>query len=306
MRKTPPANISLSGFDAIFQPTVAQPKDPEDCERIVNIPLAELHPPEFHPFQIRDDAAMQRLVRSVEQYGVREPGLARPRRDGAGTSCTGYELVAGNRRKRACEIAGIPDLPVIIREMNDDEAAIAMVDSNIEQRDLLFSERAWAYRVKLEALSHRGVKSEKPGELSVEVLCAQTGEKKSQVYRLIQLTELVPALLDRVDDGKIKLSPALELSHLSRMDQTAIADCLVRFDMRPSLPKAKRLREAAVDGGLTPHIIESILTEPKKETGKPNPAYERFSGYFPEAFTDQQMEKVIIGLLEGWRKKQAG
>ncbi len=223
--------LALAGYDAIFEPTVPAPLAPADGERVVILPHAVLHPPEFHPFGIRDDLAMQRLVRSVKQYGVREPGLARPRKDG------GYELLAGNRRKYASEIAELPGLPVIIREMDDDEAAIAMVDSNLEQRALLYSERAWAYRVKLEAMNHRGVKSATPGQLSVDILCEQTGEKKSQVYRLIQLTELVPALLDRVDDGRIKFNPAVKLAVLSRTDQTAIADCLARYDMRPSMPK---------------------------------------------------------------------
>ncbi len=293
-------NLALASYDAIFASTVPSAESIMEAERVVNVPLSELYAPEFHPFGVRDDSAMERLVKSVTQYGVREPGIARPRAD------NGYELLSGNRRKRACEIAGFPDMPVIIREMDDDEAAIAMVDSNIEQRDLLISERAWAYRVKLEAMSHRGIKSETPGQLSVDILCEQTGEKKSQIYRLIQLTELVPALLDRVDEGKIKFNPAVTLAGLSRTDQIAVADFLAKHDMRPSLPKAHKLREAARNGGLTIPVIESILVEPKKDDEKTGPLSERFSGYFPKAYTDGQMEKVIIGLLESWRKVQSG
>jgi ParB family chromosome partitioning protein len=181
-----------------------------DSERIIEVRLEELYPSENHPFQVNDDESMQKLVRSIKQYGVREPGLARPRIDG------GYELLAGNRRKRACELAGISTLPVIIREMNDDEAAIAMVDSNLERREkLLFSEKSCAYRVKLEALNHRGAKSDSPRQLSVDILCEQTGESKNQIFRIVRLTELIVDLIDKVDEGKLAFNPAVELSYLS-------------------------------------------------------------------------------------------
>ena len=292
-------NLALAGLDAIFQPTVSLPTAINTSgEYITELPLNELHPPEFHPFQIRDDEAMTRLVNSVKQYGVREPGLVRPREDNS------YELIAGNRRKRACEIAGIETMPVIIREMDDDEAAIIMVDSNLEQRELLYSERAWAYRVKMDALNHRGRKSDNPGELSVEILCEQTGEKKNTIYRLISLTELVPALLDRVDIGAVKFGPAVELSNLSRTEQTTVADCLEQYDMRPSLSQAKKLRKESKDGKLTIYLIESILTEPKKDVNKGKASLERFSGYFPADYTPNQMEKIIIRLLESWQKAQ--
>ncbi len=297
-RKPTSGDISLSGFDDIFQSTVPTPEMQTDGGRVVHIPLGELYPPEFHPFQIREDAAMQRLVRSVERYGVREPGLVRPRAEG------GYELVAGNRRKRASEIAGKPTLPVIVKNMDDDEAAIAMVDSNLEQRELLYSERAWAYRVKLEALNHRGVKSETPGELSVDILCEQTGEKKNTVYRLIRLTELIPSLLDKVDAGTLKFNPAVALSYLTRTEQAMVADYLAQSEIRPSLSKANKLREAAKDAALSVSMIETILTEPKVDARKANPTYERFICYFPESYTEQQMETVIEGLLQGWHKNQ--
>jgi len=184
-------------------------------ERIIEISLEELHPPEFHPFHVNDDEAMERLTLNIKQYGVREPGLVRPRTDG------GYELLAGNRRKRACELAELPTMPVIIREMTDSDATIAMVDSNLEQREkLLYSEKAWAYKVKMEALNHNGVKAEMH---SVEVLVAQTGESKNQIFRLIRLTELVCTLLDKVDTKQLAFNPAVELSYLSQAEQTAVA-----------------------------------------------------------------------------------
>ncbi len=297
-RKSVSASLALSGFDDLFQSTIPTPEMQTDSGRIIHLPLGELHPPEFHPFQIREDAAMQRLVRSVERYGVREPGLARPRSEG------GYELVAGNRRKRASEIAGKPTLPVIVKDMDDDEAAIAMVDSNLEQRELLFSEKAWAYRVKLEALNHRGVKSETPGELSVDILCEQTGEKKNTIYRLIRLTELIPSLLDKVDAGTLKFNPAVALSYLTRTEQAMVADYLAQSEMRPSLSKANKLREAAKNETLSVCMIETILTETKKGEEKAAPPYERFVRYFPESYTEQQMETVIDGLLQSWHKNQ--
>ena len=199
MRKTT-GSLALAGYSDIFNVGA-------DGEVIREIQLAELFPPEFHPFQVNDDEAMQSLAESVKLYGIREPGLARPRAEG------GYELLSGNRRKLACELAGLTTLPVIVRELGDDDAAIAMVDSNLQQREkLLFSERAWAYRIKMEALNHNGVKADMH---SVEVLALQTGEKRSQIFRLIRLTELVVDLLDNVDARKLAFNPAVELSYLS-------------------------------------------------------------------------------------------
>jgi ParB family chromosome partitioning protein len=240
---------------------------------------------------------MERLVESVSKRGILTPCLTRPRNEG------GYELVAGNRRKRACELAGIAAMPVIIRDMDDDEAAIIMVDTNLTQREkLLYSEKAWAYRVKMEALNHRGIKSDTPGQLSVEILAEQTGDSKTQIYRFIQLTELVPASMDRLDAGGLKINPAFELSYLSRTEQTMVADHMTQYQMRPSLTKAKKLREASKDGNLTSDMIESILIEIGEAANKPNPIIERFSGYFPADYTEKQMEKIIVKLLESWQR----
>ena len=210
-------NTALAGFGDIFQPTAepiasvnADPFVAASGETVVEISLEELHPPEFHPFQVNDDLSMERLIKNIKQYGVREPGLVRPRTGDNGNP-DGYELLCGNRRKRACELAETPTMPVIIRELDDDSAAIAMVDSNLEQREkLLLSEKAWAYRVKLEALNHQGVKSDIPGQLSVDILAEQTGESKTQIFRLIRLTELIITLLDKVDTKQIAFNPAIE------------------------------------------------------------------------------------------------
>ena len=192
--------LALDVFDDIFK--TGAPSGDILGERIIEAPITELFPPEFHPFRVVDNFAMARLVKSIKNYGVREPGIVRPRTEG------GYELISGNRRKRACELAGVYGLPVIVREMDDDDAAIAVVDCNLEHREqLLFSEKAWAYRIKLEALNHRGAKSEEPGELSVQVLCEQTGESKNQIFRLIRLTYLVPDLSDKVDVKKLLSIP---------------------------------------------------------------------------------------------------
>ena len=242
-KKTGIGNLTLAGYNDLFSSTVsngtaeltntntdtidsknATTHDP-NSERITEIPLSELHPPEFHPFQVNDDEAMDRLVKSVKQYGVREPGLARPRADG------GYELLCGNRRKRASELSDLLTMPVIIRELDDNSAAIAMVDSNLEQREkLLYSERAWAYRVKLEALNHQGVKSCTPGQLSVDILCEQTGESKNQIFRLVRLTELIVALIDRVDAKQLAFNPAVELSYLSQTEQTTVATMMDMYE----------------------------------------------------------------------------
>jgi len=195
MRNSTNGNLALAGYNDIFNVGIS------DGERVEEIALIELHAPEFHPFQVNNDEAMNRLVRSIKQYGVREPGLARPRTEG------GYELLAGNRRKMACELAGMLTLPVVIRNLNDDEAAITMVDSNLQQREkLLYSEKAWAYRVKMEALNHNGIKSERH---SCDIMVEQTGESKNQIFRFIRLTELIPALLDKVDANKLAFNPAL-------------------------------------------------------------------------------------------------
>ena len=298
--------ISLTGHKDIFKST-AKPSiaGVTDGEIVVELPIEELHPPEFHPFQVNDDESMERLVKSIKKYGVREPGLVRPRADENGNP-DGYELLCGNRRKRACELAEIPTMPVIIRELDDDNAAIAMVDSNLEQREkLLLSEKAWAYRVKLEALNHQGVKSDIPGQLSVDILCEQTGESKTQIFRLIRLTELIITLLDKVDTKQIAFNPAIELSYLTQTQQTAVASAMEHHQIKPSLSQAKRLKELSQDEELTTELIYEILSETKKPPKGEPTGSARFRKYFPPEYSKKQMDDVIVTLLKSWRKEQA-
>ena len=289
-------NLALADYDDIFGTPAIQPKG----EQAVEVPLTDLYPPEFHPFNVFDDEAMTRLVRSVKKHGILEPGLVRPREDG------GYELICGNRRKRACELAELSTMPVFIREMDNDSADIEMVDSNLnmvesilEQRSaLLYSERAWAYRVKLEALNHKGIKGDK---LSVEVLAEQTGESKSQIFRIISLTELVPDLLDRVDSKKLAFNPAEKLSVLSRKEQAVVVDMMVKYDTKPNLSQADRLKKMKQDGTLTEGEIEKVLSEIKKPTNTGEMGTSKYRSFFPSGYSKKQMEAVIINLLTEWK-----
>jgi len=270
-------NLALAGYNDIFSSSTP---DNISGEQIVEIPLCELYPPEFHPFQVNDDESMQRLAQSVKQYGVREPGLVRPRANG------GYELLCGNRRKRACELADILTMPVIVRELNDDEAVIALVDSNLERREtLLYSEKAWAYRVKLEALNHRGAKSDTPGQLSVDILCEQTGESKNQIFRLVRLTELIAALIDKVDAKQLAFNPAVELSYLSISEQTAVVEATAKYDVKPSLSQAVRLKKMKQNGPLTVEAIDSVLSEAKRPPKSETTGAMQFRKYFPPNYS---------------------
>ena len=293
-------SLALVSYDDIF--SINEITVPANSEAVIELPLNRLHPPEFHPFQVRNDDAMKKTAESVKKYGVIVPGIVRPRTDGD------YELVAGNRRKFASELAGKGTMPVIVREMDDDEAVIIMVDTNLEQREsLLPSEKAWAYRMKLEALKHRGVVVDgiDIGTLSVTVVSEQAGESKSQIYRIIRLTELVPGLIDLVDAKKIAFNPAVELSYLSRKEQSGLLDAMAKYEATPSLPQAQRLKKLSQSKELTIEKIDSILAEEKKEPVKVTLTGSRLKEYFPQSYTPKQMEKVIMGLLESWHRKQA-
>ena len=236
--------LALASYDDIFR--ISDTVTEANTEKVIEMPLDRLYPPEFHPFQVRNDEAMKKTTESVKKYGVLVPGLVRSRADG------NYELIAGNRRKLASELAGRTTMPVIVREMDDDEAVIFMVDTNLEQREsLLTSEKAWAYRMKLEALKHRGIVVDgiDIGTLSVTVVSKQTGESKSQIYRIIRLTELVPGLIDLVDAKEIAFNPAVELSYLSRKEQSGLLDAMAKYEATPSLPQAQRLKKHSHDSG---------------------------------------------------------
>jgi ParB family chromosome partitioning protein len=286
------AVMKLTDFDSIFQ----ENRNADSGECVVMMDLEKLYPPEFHPFQVLDDAAMERLVKSIKRYGVREPGLVREREGG------GYELVSGNRRKRACELAGLAVMPVIIRDMSDDDAAIAMVDANLEQREqLLPSEKAWAYRVKLEALNHSGRKGE---GLSVEILVEQTGESKNQIFRLVRLTELVPELMDKVDAKQLAFNPAVELSYLKRTEQIIVYRAMEKFAIKPSLSQSQKLKQISQEGDLDEITVEGILKTEKKPVGK-EVKLKGIQEFFPSDYSQRQMEAVIRGLLKNWVQKRA-
>jgi len=260
------------------------------------IPLDELHAPDIHPFRVQNDEQMTLLTESVKRFGVREPGLARPLADG------GYELLCGNRRKRACELAGLTEMPVIVRELDDDAAVITMIDSNLQARErILPSERAFAYKMKMDALNHNGVKGDCH---SCDVMAEQTGESVPQIFRYIRLTELVEVLLDKVDARQLSLTPAVELSHLSYDEQLIVIECMERYDVKPSLSQAVRLRKLKQAGTLTADKIDAMLAEEKKpNAGKPKGAL-RFRKFFPPEYSTEQIEVVIFDLLRKWRSNE--
>jgi ParB family chromosome partitioning protein len=290
-KPNPLNNIKLEKANGLFKSTVKQ----MDGESIVEIPLAELFAPEFHPFQVNHDEAMNRLAENIKRYSVREPGLVRPRADG------GYELLCGNRRKMACEIIGKDTLPVIIRELDDDSAVLAMIDSNLEQREkILPSEKAYAYQMKMEALNHNGVKGDMN---SVEVLVEQTGESKNQIFRLIRLTSLVNALLDRVDTKQLAFNPAVELSYLNQIEQTAVSSAMDKYEIKPSLSQAVRLKKMNQSGELTVELIDKILSEAKKPPKGEAKGSDRYRRFFPPNYSPKEIDKVIVELLTDWKAR---
>jgi ParB family chromosome partitioning protein len=289
--KTP---LVLAGFEDIFNAST-----PQNGEYVQSLLLTDLREPDPHPFAVRDDESMTILVESIQQYGVREPGLARPHPDG------GYELLCGNRRKRACELAGFTEMPVIVRELTNEQAILAMVDSNLQQREtILPSEKAWAYRCRMEALNHNGIKAERH---SHDIMAEQTGESMAQIFRFIRLTELLETLLDMVDAKQLAFNPAVELSHLSYCEQRVVLECMGKYEIRPSLSQAVRMKKLKKAGTLTPEMIDDILSEAKGQTGsepKEDKTLRRFKRFFPEDYTPKQIEAVISDLLRSWQLSQ--
>ena len=292
MRRNTVGNLALTSYDEIFGTGMTN-----DGVCIVEKPLIELFAPDNHPFKVSNDEAMARLTESIKQHGVREPGIARPRDGG------GYELLCGNRRKRASELAGMAIMPVIIRDMDDDTAALVMVDSNLEHREkILPSEKAAAYRVMMEALIHNGVKGESH---SYEIMMERTGESKNQVFRIIRLTELIDALADNVDNNKLAFTAAVELSYLSVAEQAAVAEAMAANEAKPSQSQAIRLKKLKQDGKLTFDIITSVLSETKKPQKNEPSGSMRFRKYFPPEYSQKQMDAVIRELLADWQKARA-
>jgi len=245
---------------------------------------------------------MDRLVESIKEYGIHEPCVARPKIDKNG-NFDGYELLVGNRRKMACELAGLSTMPTIIRELDDDTAIITMVDSNLEQREkILYSEKAWAYKIKMEALKHQGTKS-KNGKTSAEIITEQTGDSRNHIFRLIRLTELIVDLLDKVDSEQLAFHAAIELSHLSSSEQSTVASAMEENDMKPSVSQAVKLRNLKQSGELTKELIYSILTEEKPKSSSAEVKVQPYRKFFPADYTPKQITKVITDLLKTWQKE---
>jgi len=297
--------LSLTSYDDLFQSS--DNRETEQREQIVELPLKQLHPFKNHPFRVRDDDAMARTVESVKEYGVLTPGIARPLPKG------GYEIVAGHRRKHACELAGLATMPFIVREMDDDTATILMCDSNLQRENILPSERAFAYKMKLEAMKHQGSRADLTcaqvghklsGVKSRDILAEQMGESKNQISRFIRLTELTPEFLQMVDDRKIALNPAVEMSYLKPEEQSKLLSVMAAQEATPSLSQAQRLKRYSQEGKLSEDVMDAIMSEEKKEVDRITLTSDKLKQYFPKSFTPRQMEETIFKLLEQWQQKR--
>lgn len=298
------ANLALKGLDEMF--STEESRQEQKREQVQQIPIEELFPFKEHPFKVLDDEAMQRTVESVAQYGVLAPLIARPRPEG------GYEIISGHRRQHAAELAGLDTLPVIVREMTDDAAVILMVDSNLQRENILPSERAFAYKMKLEAIKKQGTRSDltsgqfvQKSKLSIEQVAEGTGEGYKTVQRFIRLTNLIPELLDLVDEKKISFNPAVELSYLDEAQQRDFLQAMDETQNAPSLSQAQRMKKLAQEGKFTYEVAFAIMGEAKKdELDKVVIKNDTLKKYFPRSYTPRQMEDVIIKLLEQWQRRQ--
>ena len=302
--KSSAKNIKLASVDDLF--STEESRADASREKVVEIPLSELHPFKDHPFKVKDDEAMMETADSIRQYGVLVPAIVRPDADG------GYELVAGHRRHHASELAGKETLPCIVRDLDDDAATIIMVDSNLQRESLLPSERAFAYKMKLEAMKHQGARldltSRQVGEksqTSIQAVAEQAGESQRQVQRFIRLTELIPPLLDMVDEKEIALSPAYELSFLKPEEQAQLVETMDYEQATPSLSQAQRMKKFSQEGRLTEDVMLAILSEEKKsELNRVTLTSDTLRKYFPKSYTPKKMEETIIKLLEAWQRKR--
>ena len=275
-------------------------------ESVKEVLLKELHPFIGHPFKVLDDERMLDTAQSIREYGVLVPAIARPRKDG------GYELISGHRRKRSCELAGLETMPVIVRDMDDDAATIVMVDSNIQRESLLPSERAFAYRMKLEAMKRQGIRTDLTSSQvgtkllrADEMIAEQAGTSRNQIQRFIRLTKLIPQLLDMVDEKKIAFNPAVELSYLKPQEQTELLDAMESEQTTPSISQAQRLKKFSQEGRLSPDVMRAIMSEEKKhDLDRVTIGSDKLQKYFPKSWTPAQIETQIIKLLESWHRKR--
>ena len=301
--KSSARNIELKSVDDLF--ATEESRADAQREKVQEIPLGELHPFRNHPFKVKNDAAMQDTVDSVREYGVLVPAIARPDPSG------GYELIAGHRRHHASELAGKETMPVIVRDLDDDAATIIMVDSNLQREELLPSERAFAYKMKLEAIRHQGKRQELTSSQvgmklqALDIVGQQAGDSRNQVHRFIRLTELIPELLDMVDERKIAFNPAVELSYLKKEEQTLLLEAMDSEQATPSLSQAQRLKKFSQQKMLSLDVMRAVMSEEKKnDLDRVTLKNETLRKYFPKSYTPKQMEDTIIKLLEGWYKKR--
>ena len=297
-------NVSLKGADDIF--STEESRQEQQREQVQQIPIGELFPFKNHPFKVLDDESMQRTVESVEQYGVLSPLIARPRPEG------GYEIISGHRRQHAAQLTGLETLPVIVRNMDDDAAVLLMVDSNLQRENILPSERAFAYKMKLEAIKNQGARSDltsgqivQKSKLSIERVAEDAGEGYKTVQRFIRLTNLIPELLDMVDEKKIAFNPAVELSYLDTNQQRDFLEAMNDTQNAPSLSQAQRLKKLAQEGHFSYDVAFAVMGEEKKdELDKVVIKNDTLRKYFPRSYTPKQMEDTIIKLLDQWQRKQ--
>ena len=296
-------NVALKGLDDIF--STEESRQEEQREQVQQIPVSELFPFKNHPFKVLDDDSMTRTVESISQFGVLAPLIARPRPEG------GYEIISGHRRKHAAELANLDTVPVIVRNMEDDAATILMVDSNLQREHILPSERAFAYKMKLDAIKNQGARSDLTSSQvgtklrADEILAQQAGSSRNQIQRYIRLTELIPELLDMVDEKKIALNPAYELSFLKKEEQRDLLDAMDSEQATPSLSQAQRLKKYSQEGHLTLDMMRVIMGEEKKsDLDRVTFTSDTLRKYFPKSYTPQRMQETIIKLLEAWQKKR--
>ena len=302
--KSSAKKIELASVDDLF--STEESRQDEQLETIQEIPLSELHPFKDHPFKVKDDDAMIETADSIKKYGVLVPAIARPLPDG------GYELVAGHRRRRASELAGKETMPVIVRDLDDDAATIIMVDSNLQRENLLPSERAFAYKMKLEAIKHQGARTDLTSVQVEQKLSArdqvakEAGERSGiQVMRYVRLTELIPELLDMVDEKKIAFNPAYELSFLKPDEQQMLVETMDYEQATPSLSQAQRMKKFSQEGKLSEDVMLAIMSEEKKgDLDKVTLSSDTLRKYFPKSYTPAKMQETIIKLLEQWQKKR--
>ena len=296
-------SFALTSLDELF--STQADRDDAQREKVMDIPLSDLHAFKGHPFKVLDDEKMMETVESVKQYGVLVPAIARPDPEG------GYEIVSGHRRHRASQLAGMETMPVIVRDLDDDAAIIIMVDSNLQRETLLPSERAFAYRMKLEAIKHQGARKDLTSSQvgmklqALDIVGKDAGESRNQVHRYIRLTELIPELLDMVDEKKIAFNPAYELSFLKTEEQEQLLDAMTSEQATPSLSQAQRMKKFSQTGHLTIDVMRAIMGEEKKgDMEKVTFGAETLRKYFPKNYTPARMQETIIKLLEQWNRKQ--